>query len=365
MARRSKPQHRKRNRQLEKRRATPGTPPGSIIIDPQAPPTEIRVIAYSGRLVHEQQINNVSEILDLKSRYETVWVDVTGLGSADRLQQLASTLKLHALAMEDVINVHQRAKVDSYDDDLFVVARMPDVNPQHESEQLSFFLLDNVLISFQERPDDCWELVRQRLREKRGRAFESKADYLLYVLLDAVIDTYFPAMEEISEFVEQLDERIANDRSSEQLHEIHSLRQRLLSIRRLIRPHRELFNELLRDGSKRILPETQIHFRDTYDHVVQLIDSIDTYRELTSDLRDFYLSSLNNNMNEVMKVLTIISTIFIPLSFIAGVYGMNFADNSPWNMPELKWYFGYPFALGLMAVVAAGLVYFFRTRNWM
>jgi magnesium transporter len=364
LARRSKTNQRKRNRHLEKRRASPGTPPGSIIIDPQAPATDIRVIAYDGKQVIEQRVSNAAEIHGLKSRFDTVWVDVTGLGSADRLQQLATALKLHPLAMEDVINVHQRAKADSYNEDLFVVARMPDRDPQHESEQLSFFLLDNILVSFQERPGDCWEPIRRRLREKSGRAFESKADYLLYVLLDAVIDTYFPAMEEISELVEQLDERITNDRSSEQLHEIHSLRQRLLSIRRLLRPHRELFNELLRDGSKRFLPETQIHFRDTYDHVVQLIDSIDTYRELVSDLRDFYLSSINNNMNEVIKVLTIISTIFMPLSFIAGVYGMNFIDNSPWNMPELKWYLGYPFALGVMATVAAGLIYFFRTRNW-
>jgi magnesium transporter len=365
LARRTRIHSRKRNRQLEKRRALPGTPPGSILVDPLAPPTEIRVIAWNEKQCHEQLISSISEVIDLKARYNTVWVDVIGLGSADRLQLLASTLKLHALAMEDVINVHQRAKVDSYDEDLFVVARMPDPDPNHESEQLAFFLLDNILVSFQERPGDCWNPIRQRLREQRGRVFESKADYLLYALLDSVIDTYFPAMEEISEIVEQLDEQIASRRSAQQLHDVHQLRQRLLGMRRLIRPHRELFNELLRDGSKRVHPETLIHLRDTYDHVTQLIDSIDTYRELTSDLRDFYLSSVNNNMNEVMKVLTIISTIFIPMSFIAGVYGMNFADNSPLNMPELKWHWGYPFAWALMIGVATVLLGFLRWRKWL
>ncbi len=355
----------RRKRHTKKRREQPGTPPGSIITDPNAPVTDIRAIAFNAKETHEKTIHSISEILDLKARYDTVWVDVTGLGSADRLKQLASMLRLHSLAMEDVINVNQRAKVDVYGDDLFIVARMPDPDPQFESEQVSFFLLDDMLISFQERPGDCWDPIRQRLRERRGKLFESKADYLLYALLDTVIDSYFPAMEEISEAAEVLDEQIANNRLPEQLKEIHRLRQRLLCLRRIIRPHRELFNELLRDFPHRLLPDTQVHMRDSYDHVIRLIDSIDTYRELTSDLRDFYLSTVNTNMNEIMKVLTIISTIFIPMTFIAGVYGMNFADNSPWNMPELKWYWGYPFAWGLMLAVAVGFLVFIRSRKWL
>lgn len=352
-------------RKLEKRRASPGTPAGSLTIDPSAKPTQIRVMAFDGRSTHEQNINSIAEILELHSRFKNVWVDVTGLGTIQLLQDLATALKLHPLAMEDVINVHQRAKVDSFAEDLFVVVRMTDDDTDHETEQLSFFLLDGIVISFQERPGDCWDPLRQRLRAGKGRVFTASVDYLLYALIDAAIDSYFPAMEQVSELVEIIDEDIADRRSSEQLHEIHLLRRNLLSLRRAIRPHREMLNTLLRDESSRIQSETRVHLRDTYDHVVQLIDSIDTYRELTSDLRDFYLSSINNTMNEVIKVLTIISTIFIPLSFIAGVYGMNFADTSPWNMPELYWYYGYPYALALMLMVALGLLTYFRRRGWL
>jgi magnesium transporter len=356
---------RQRIRKLEKRHARPGTPAGSLTVDPAAKPTQIRVMAYDGRSTHEQNVNSVSEILQVKSRFRNVWVDVTGLGTISLLQELANALKLHPLAMEDVINVHQRAKVDSFAEDLFVVVRMTDEDPDHDSEQLSFFLLDGIVVSFQERPGDCWEPLRQRLRVGKGRVFETGVDYLLYALIDAAIDSYFPAMEKTSELVELIDEDIAERRSSEQLHHIHHLRRNLLGLRRAIRPHREMINSLLRDDSNRIQPDTRVHLRDTYDHVIQLIDSIDTYRELTSDLRDFYLSSINNTMNEVIKVLTIISTIFIPLSFIAGVYGMNFENSSPWNMPELYWYFGYPFALGLMLLVALGLLSYFYRRGWL
>jgi magnesium transporter len=353
-----------RSRKLDKRRALPGTPAGSLSSDPLASTTEIKVMAYDGRNVHEQVVSSMSEILAIKARFRNLWVDVTGLGTISRLEELAKELGLHPLAMEDVTNVHQRAKVDSFGETLFVVVRMTEDDPNFESEQLTFFLLDGIVVSFQERPGDCWEMLRNRLRQKKGRAFESGVDYLLYALIDAAIDSYFPAIEQISETVDEIDERIAQRRSGEQLHQIHLLRQHLLGLRRAIRPHREMLNSLLRDESARIHPETRVHLRDTYDHVVQLIDSIDTYRELTSDLRDYYLSSINNTMNEVIKVLTIISTIFIPLSFIAGVYGMNFEGNSPWNMPELHWYYGYPFALGLMLTVALSLLVYFRWRRW-
>ncbi|MFN9715288.1 MAG: magnesium/cobalt transporter CorA, partial [Planctomycetota bacterium] len=189
-------------------------------------------------------------------------------------------------------------------------------------------------------------------------------DYLLHSLLDAVIDSYFPAIDKIVEQVDALELEIIESVESNQMQKVHELRGQLLAIRRAIRPHREMVNELIRDPKPTISPETRVHLRDCYDHVIQVIDTVDTYRELTSDLRDFYLSSVSNNMNEVMKVLTIISTIFIPLSFIAGVYGMNFSNNSPWNMPELYWQYGYLFALGLMALVAGALLVYFRRRRW-
>ncbi len=322
-------------------------------------------MAFGGVEFLEREIQDVAEIRAIMVAYRSVWIDVTGLGSQERLSEISQLLKLHPLAMEDVVNVHQRAKVDEFDDTIFVVARMVDGDDNLQTEQLAFFLTKQVLLSFQERPGDCWDPLRNRIRTHRGKICDSGVDYLLYALLDAVIDSYFPVMERLAEQVDLIEAEIIEGLDRTQMQKIHQLRGQLLSLRRAIRPHREMINELVRDSLPHVSPETRIHLRDCYDHVVQVVDAVDTYRELTSDMRDFYLSSVSNNMNEVMKVLTIISTIFIPLSFIAGVYGMNFETSSPWNMPELKWYLGYPFALLLMGAVAFGLMMFFRDRRWL
>lgn len=348
-----------------RRRYAPGTAPGSMIVDPNANPTTIRIMAFGGAEFLERDIKDVAEIRALLVAYRSVWIDVTGLGSQQRLNEISQFLKLHPLAMEDVVNVHQRAKVDEYEDSIFVVSRMVDGEDLSQTEQLTFFLTKQVLLSFQERPGDCWDPLRNRIRTRRGKICDSGVDYLLYALLDSVIDSYFPVMERLAEQVDLIEAEIIEGLDRAQMQKIHQLRGQLLSLRRAIRPHREMINELIRDSLPHISPETRIHLRDCYDHVVQVIDAVDTYRELTSDMRDFYLSSVSNSMNEVMKVLTIISTIFIPLSFIAGVYGMNFDTTSPWNMPELQWIYGYPFALSLMGAVAFGLLIYFRNRRWL
>jgi magnesium transporter len=336
-----------------------------MIVDPNASPTIIRVMGFCGSDFIEREVNDVAEILAIQVAYRSVWIDVIGLGSEEKLKSLASLLQLHPLAMEDVVNVHQRAKVDEFGDHSFVVARMIDGEDATQTEQLTFFLTKQVLLSFQERPGDCWEPIRHRIRTRRGKICNSGVDHLLYALLDAVIDSYFPVMEKIAEQVDTIEADIIEGLDPSQMRKIHHLRGQLLSLRRSIRPHREMINELVRDSLPHISPETRIHLRDCYDHVVQVVDAVDTYRELTSDMRDFYLSSVSNSMNEVMKVLTFISTIFIPLSFIAGVYGMNFSDTSPWNMPELKWEFGYLFSLALMGLVAFGLLIYFHKRRWL
>ncbi|MEI7460725.1 MAG: magnesium/cobalt transporter CorA [Pirellula sp.] len=350
--------------QNPKHRSAPGSAV-SMNVDPNASPTTIRVIAFNGAELLEKEIQDIDEIRAIRAAYRSVWIDVTGLGSEEKLSGIAQLLQLHPLAMEDVVNVHQRSKVDEFPDSTFVVARMIDGNDALQTEQLSFFLMHQVLISFQERPGDCWEPLRQRIRTHRGKICDSGVDYLLYALLDAVIDSYFPAMEKLAEQVDTVESEIIENLNPDQMQRIHHLRGQLLSLRRSIRPHREMINELVRDSLPHISSETRVHLRDCYDHVMQVVDAVDTYRELTSDMRDFYLSSVSNSMNEVMKVLTIISTIFIPLSFVAGVYGMNFSDQSPWNMPELRWYLGYPFALALMGVVAFGLLVFFRKKRWL
>ncbi len=336
-----------------------------MIVDPNANPTTIRIMAFGGNEFLEREIQDVAEIRSIMVAFRSVWIDVTGLGSQARLSEISQLLHLHPLAMEDVVNVHQRAKVDEFEGSIFIVSRMVDGDDASQTEQLTFFLTKQVLLSFQERPGDCWDPLRQRIRTHRGKICDSGVDYLLYALLDAVIDSYFPVMERLAEQVDAIEAEIINGLDRSQMQSIHNLRGQLLSLRRAIRPHREMINELIRDSLPHISPETRIHLRDCYDHVVQVVEAVDTYRELTSDMRDFYLSSVSNSMNEVMKVLTIISTIFIPLSFIAGVYGMNFESTSPWNMPELKWYYGYPFSLALMGTVAFGLLVYFRGRRWL
>ncbi len=336
-----------------------------MIVDPNANPTTIRIMAFGRNELLEREIKDISEMRSIMVAYRSIWIDVTGLGSQERLTEISQLLQLHPLAMEDVVNVHQRAKVDEFHDSIFVVSRMVDGDDALQTEQLSFFLTKQVLLSFQERPGDCWDPLRQRIRTQRGKVCEAGVDYLLYALLDAVIDSYFPVMERLAEQVDAIEAEIIEGLDRSQMQSIHQLRGQLLSLRRAIRPHREMVNELIRDSLPHISPETRIHLRDCYDHVVQVVEAVDTYRELTSDMRDFYLSSVSNSMNEVMKVLTIISTIFIPLSFIAGVYGMNFETTSPWNMPELKWYYGYPFSLALMGTVAFGLLVYFRGRRWL
>lgn len=347
-----------------RRRSKPGDAPGQINVDPNALPTQIHVIGFGDAGVVRREIDEVSEIRTVLAQCQRVWIDVIGLGSEQKLRDIATLLQLHPLAMEDVVNVHQRAKIDEFEDSLFVIARMIDGDDPSISEQLSFFLKENLVISFQERAGDCWDPLRQRIFQNRSRVLTSGVDYLFHSLLDAVIDSYFPVIDRIVEQVDALELDIIENVEPHQMQRVHELRGQLLMIRRAIRPHREMVNELVRDDHQNISAETRVHLRDCYDHVIQVIDTVDTYRDLTSDLRDFYLSSVSNNMNEIIKVLTIISTIFMPLSFIAGVYGMNFSTDSPWNMPELHWRFGYFVALGLMAFVFSLLLIFFRRRRW-
>lgn len=357
--------HRHARKRPRRRPTTPGTAPGTISQDPNASETTIKVISFSNTSFVEREIEQPSEVPEIIRQFPVNWIDVTGLSNVEKIRSLGELLGLHPLALEDVVNVHQRAKVDAFDNYLFVVARMIDGHDAAASEQISFFLMSGVLVSFQEREGDCWEPVRNRIRQRRGKINALGPDYLLYALLDSIVDSYFPIMDRLSDTVDLLEDEITLKAKPELMRQVHELRGQLLSLRRAIRPHREMLNELSHESSQLISVETLVFMRDCYDHVVQVIDAVDTYRELTSDLRDYYLSMVSNSMNEVMKLLTIISTIFIPLSFVAGVYGMNFNTNSPWNMPELNWKYGYPFALALMLTIGLFLLWIFRRRRWL
>jgi magnesium transporter len=344
----------------------PGTPPGTITIDPNAEPSTLHVLAYGRDDYIDQKLNQVSEIRQYLGRYPVVWVNVDGLGNLAMLMQLAEMFELHPLAMEDVVNVHQRAKVEPFGNRTFLVSRMVRLGDSLEPEQISLFVGPNFVVSFQERSGwDCLESVRERIRRKVTRIREAGPGYLAYSLLDAVVDNYFPVLEAFGERLETLEDRIilAPDRAA--IAEVHDVKRELLTIRRSIWPQREALNVLVRDDVPNFDADCRLYLRDVYDHAVRIIDLVETYREICSDLMDLYLSSVSNRMNEVMRVLTVISTLFIPLTFIAGLYGMNFdPDSSPWNMPELRWYFGYPLCIALMIAISAAQFYFFYRKGW-
>jgi magnesium transporter len=316
--------------------------------------------------MEEVSIHETKDIRPFLEKWPVTWVNVEGLGDVETLRELGELFGLHRLSLEDVVNVHQRAKVDEYPDHQFIVARMPDTGDSLGTEQVSFFLGERFLLTFQEKSGDCFDPIRDRIRGGQGRIRRSGPDYLAYALLDSVIDAYFPVLEKHGERLESIEDEILSDPDSRTISRIHQIKRDLLNLRRIMWPQRGAVNALIRGESGLVTQETRVHLRDCYDHTIQLMDLLESYRELGSALMDLYLSIASNRMNEVMKVLTVIATIFIPLTFIAGIYGMNFDNEaSPWNMPELNWYFGYPFCMGIMAVVALALVYFFWRKKWL
>jgi magnesium transporter len=357
---------RKKRRLHIHRRTQPGASPGTVTADPEAHRTSVQVIAYGPDEMIEKSVDNLDAIRGIVGKYPVTWINVDGLGDAATIENLGQIFGLHRLALEDVVNTHQRAKVEPYGEQLFIVARMADLELRANTEQLSMFVGTNFVITFQEEAGDSWEPIRQRIRSKAGRIRTLGPDYLAYEIMDANIDAYFPVLEQFGERLDELEDTVLAQPTADVIDQVHELKSGLLMLRRAIWPHREMLAALARDSMPLITDPTRVYLRDCYDHIVQLVDLTETYRELTADLRDLYMSAISNRINETMRVLTIIATIFIPLTFIAGIYGMNFDHSaSPWNMPELYWFWGYPFALGLMTVVAVAMVVFFRSRGWL
>jgi len=347
-------------------RTPPGTPPGTVASDPQAPPPVIRAYAYDAQNIVEEVVEDLQMVHRLREKWPLVWVNVDGLGDADTLRAIGEIFGLHALALEDVANANQRPKLEDYPDHIFVVVRMPrTVEEEFGTEQLSLFFGEGYVLTFQERPGDCFEPIRKRLHDEPRNRF-LRSDYLAYALLDSIIDSYFPVLETFTERLDSLEDRIVIEPSSDIIGEIFETKHAMLRLRRAIWPVRDLLNSMMRDPIPLISDSTRTYLRDCYDHAVRIIDLVETYRELSAGLMEFYQSSVGHRMNEIMKVLTIIATIFIPLTFIVGIYGMNFnPDRSPWNMPELNWYWGYPAALIVMAVSAALMLVQFKRRRWL
>ena len=344
----------------------PGSAPGTFGADPEASPTAIRMIAYGPDGLTEKEGIALEEALGHLGKWPVVWINVDGLGDVETIQALGETFGLHRLAVEDIIHVGQRAKTEPYDDHVFVVAPMLSMEDRLHVEQLSLFVGKGWVLTFQERRGDCFDPVRERIRHGRGKIRTAGTDYLAYALLDAVIDAGFPLAEKISEALDELEDDVLLKPEPSTVSRIQRIRSDLLGFRRSVWPLRDALGTLLRGESPVFEKETLIYLRDCHDHAVRILDLVETYREIASSLMDGYMSQLSHRMNEVMKVLTIIATIFIPLSFIAGVYGMNFdGEVSPWNMPELRWVWGYPFAVGLMLVVGLGMLAWFRKKGWL
>ncbi len=355
--------NRKRRRRIFTR-SVPGAAPGTVTLDPTAPPPPVTVTVYGPDHLEEIEIKSPSAARDHIGAWPVMWVNVDGLGNGSTLRGLGELFDVHRLALEDVANVPQRAKVEEYDKHLFIVMRMLRHDEGCVTEQVSLFLGKGFVLTFQERPGDCFEPVRERIRHGRGRIRHAGADYLAYALIDAVIDHYFPAIEHYGDRLEDMEQRVLDDNDPGLIEEIHKVKKELLVLRRAIWPTREAVNTLLRDSTRWITDETRTYLRDCYDHTIQVIDMLENQREIASSLTDMYMTTLSNRMNEIMKVLAIIATIFIPLSFIAGLYGMNFDQDSPWNLPELSWYYGYPIALTVMAAIGVGQVVFFWRKGW-
>ncbi len=347
----------------------PGSLPGTLNIAADATLPEIELIDYKDTDYVHQPIATPEDLIPYLDSMSVSWVDVQGLGSEDILQRIGKIFSLHPLVLEDIVNVPQRPKVEDYEDQLVIITQMvlPLTNQTgFHREQVSFVLGKHYLLTVQEEAQyDCFNQVRSRICNNKGLLRKHGADYLAYTLIDAIVDGFFPVLEDYGELIEELEEEVVANPTRKTLEKIYRVRRELLSLRRAIWPQRDAINALIRDDSELISEHVRVYLRDCYDHAVQVMDMVETYRELTSGLMDVYLSAVGNRMNEIMKLLTVISSIFIPLTFIAGIYGMNFnTEASPWNMPELNWKLGYIGCLAFMGAIAGGLVYFFWRRGW-
>lgn len=329
--------------------------------DTSAQPSTLSAIVYGPDGIQGPIPIALDAVPELRRQWPVLWLDITGFGDVVLLRAIGEMFGLHRLALEDVLNLQQRAKVEDYGTHEFLVLRMVDPTNPLETEQLGLFVGPGFVLTFQERPGDCFGLVRQRLNDPSGQMRKRGSDYLAYALLDAVVDAYFPVVEDVDCRLERIEGGILAGRADAQIvPELHAVRRCLLTLRRAIWPLREATSALVRGEAQHFSPEIWPYLRDVNDHVVQLLDLLENYREMSSSLMDLHLSTVNQRLNEVIKLLTIISTIFIPLTFLVGVYGMNFD-----YMPELRQWWGYPACWLVMILTALLMLRWFRKRRWL
>jgi len=353
-----------KSRRKKSTRPKPGLPPGALVRvgEEKTGGVKITLMSYNAEVLLEKEVETIPECLSFVDEQRIAWINIEGVHQLDTIRRAGEDFDLHPLTLEDIVNTEHRPKMESYDDYLFVILKMFRYNEaEHrlEVEQVSLVIKPGLLLSFQEQNGEVFDPVRDRLRAANGRMRKEGSDYLAYALMDAIVDHYFVVLEQLGERIDFLEEELISAPERTTLHEIHELKREMITLRRSVWPLRELINSMIRCESGLIRESTLLFLRDLYDHIIQIIDTIETHRDMLSGMVDIYLSSLSNKMNEIMKVLTIIATIFIPLTFIAGVYGMNFK-----YMPELDWSWGYPAVLLLMTAAGVTMLVYFRKKRW-
>lgn len=340
-----------------------GAPPGTLFYNGEIRTDWIKItlIEYNETEFFEQEFFDFSDCVSHVKPNMVKWINVEGIHKTEVIEQIGKNYSIHPLTLEDIVHVDQRPKFEDYDEYVFAVMKMISYTNQVNSEQLSIILLENTVISFQEpQGGDAFDIIRTRLRTAKGRIRKLGADYLTYALMDAVVDCYFSAIEKIGDRIEQIEESIIDDSDKKSLFDLYHLKREMIFLRKQVWPMRDMLNNMIRSETTLINTSNDIYLRDLTDHITRIIDTVETYRDLLSGIMDIYLSTNANRMNEVMKVLTIMSSIFIPVTFIAGVYGMNFD-----NMPELHSSYGYFLTWGLMLAVIFGMLFYFKRKKWL
>lgn len=341
-----------------------GLSPGTLIHIGERKEEDMRIklMDYDKDSFNEKNITKIEDTFDFKKSPTVTWINIGGLHDVDSIEKMGSHFGIHPLVMEDILNTEQRPKIEDFDDYIFLSLKMLSKGEEGVIlyEQISIIIGSNFVISFQEREGDVFDKIRKRIREGKGKIRKSGSDYLAYTLIDAIVDNYFVLMEDLGERIDNIENALLSKPGPETLEDLHSMKREMINIRKSIWPLREVISGFQRTENELITDSTDIFLRDVYDHTIQVIDTIETFRDMISGMVDIYLSSVSNKMNEVMKVLTIIATIFIPLTFIAGIYGMNFS-----YMPELDWQPGYYVVWSVMIIVAILMIIYFRRKNWL
>jgi magnesium transporter len=343
----------------------PGLAPGTLVHvgEKKLEKVRIRMIDYDEANLEEREMETVDECVPYKDKPTVTWINIDGLHEVDVIEKIGNNFGLHPLVLEDIVHTGQRPKMEDFENYIFITTKMlsyDEEENQLKEDQFSLVLGQNYIITFQERVGDVFELVRDRLRKGKGRIRKRPPDYLAYALIDAVVDHYFIVLEKFGERVESLEEELITNPIPETLQTIHHMKRELIFLRKSVWPLRELIGGLERGEYSLVDEKTTVFLRDVYDHTIQVIDMVETLRDMVSGMLDVYLSSVSNKMNEVMKVLTIIATIFIPLTFIAGIYGMNFEF-----MPELKWHWAYPIVWVIIIAIGITMLLYFKRKRWL